>query len=342
MTESDAPSLRIPDTRPSARARQLRVLSLTGGGYRGLFTAKVLAELCELAKAKGPLNKTFDVFAGTSIGGLMACALAVGVLPQRVLDAIDSHGADVFPEKKAKTARRTLFGSLYDATALGKAIDDCLGEWARRSFRDVKVGLLVPAVNWTTGHTELFMSRPLGARFASSATLRDVCLATSAAPTFFEPHAIDGAPMLDGGLVANNPDVVLLLEVSRRWPDALSSVELLSIGTAGGDAGGMAGDVPQSGVDWAPKIATFMIAAQERLTSAQAERLLGRRYLRINHAPSPKQKAFADMDVVNASMRNTLLAVGQATAKEAYGKHKAAIDRILRGPSAGIPSSTRR
>jgi predicted acylesterase/phospholipase RssA len=304
---------------------------LTGGGYRGLFTAKVLVELCRLAKAKGPLNKTFDVFAGTSIGGLLACALAVGVDPQRVLDAIDSHGSRVFPKKSARTARLTIFGSLYDAGALKAAIDSCLGAWAQRPIGDVKAGLLVPAVNWTTGRTELFMSRPMGARFTSKTTLADVCLATSAAPTFFEPHEIEGAPMLDGGLVANNPDGLLLMEVARRWPNALQHLEVLSIGTAGGDAGGMAANVPSSRVGWAPRIATFMIAAQERLASDQAERMLGRRYLRVNHAPSAGQQAFADMDIVDASMRDSLLTVGEATAKDAYRKHKASIDRLFRG-----------
>jgi predicted acylesterase/phospholipase RssA len=295
----------------------------------------VLVTLGQLAKETGPLNKTFNVFAGTSIGGLLACALAVGVDPQRVLDAIDSHGARVFPRKTVSTARRTIFGSLYDAEALKGAIRSCLGDWAHRPIADVKVGLLVPAVNWTTGRTELFMSRPLGARFASPTTLADVCLATSAAPTYFEPHKVNGAPMLDGGLVANNPDGLVLMEIMRRSPNALDKLEVLSIGTAGGDAGGMAADVPSSGADWAPKIATFMIAAQERMASEQAERLLGRRYLRVNHAPSAGQKAFADMDVVDASMRDTLLSVGQATANDAYRKHKATIDRLFRAVKTG-------
>lgn len=335
MGDSGAPALRIPTPRASVPTRPLRVLSLTGGGYRGIFTAKVLARLCQLAKATGPLNKTFDVIAGTSIGGLLACALAVGVDAQRVLDAIDSHGARVFPRKTGREARRTIFGSLYDAHALKGAIDDCLGEWAHRPIANVKGGLLVPAVNWTTGRTELFMSRPMGARFASKTLLADVCLATSAAPTFFKPHDVDDAPMLDGGLVANNPDGLALMEVARRWPSALPELEVLSIGTAGGDAGGMAGDVPSSGVNWARKIATFMIAAQERMASDQAERLLGSRYLRVNHAPSAGQQAFADMDIVDSSMRDTLLAVGEATANDAYRKNKATIDRIFRGANAG-------
>lgn len=332
MTDDVAPALRVAAARPSAQTPPLRALSLTGGGYRGLFTAQVLVELGRLSRHTGPLNQAFSLFAGTSIGGLVACALAVGTPPRRVLDAIDGHGARVFPPKVARTARKTIVGSLFDADALKAAILDCLGPWAYRPIADVEVGLLVPAVNWTTGRTHLFMSRPLGARFASDTPLSDVCLATSAAPTYFEPHRIDDVPMLDGGLVANNPDILLLIEIARRWPQRLEAVEMLSIGTAGGEGGGMAADVPGSGLDWAPKIATFMIAAQERLASEQAQRLLGDRYLRINHVPSAGQKAFADMDVVDASMRATLLSVGAATAQQAYATHQAIVDRMLRAP----------
>jgi patatin-like phospholipase/acyl hydrolase len=76
--------LRAPRTSPSAQSalhRPFRVLSLTGGGYRGLFTADTLVDLCDRAGCAGRLDHTFDVFGGTSIGGLMACALSVGIAP---------------------------------------------------------------------------------------------------------------------------------------------------------------------------------------------------------------------------------------------------------------------
>ena len=82
--DDGAPALRVPKPRSStAKANApLRVLSLTGGGYRGLFTAQVLVELCQQAARPGRLDKSFDAFAGTSIGGFMACALAIGVPPR--------------------------------------------------------------------------------------------------------------------------------------------------------------------------------------------------------------------------------------------------------------------
>lgn len=325
-------ALRTPRPRAdTARANAaLRVLSLTGGGYRGLFSAQVLVELCEQARRQGPLDKAFDVFAGTSIGGLMACALAVGVPPHRVLDAIDAHGPIVFPPKRQRTLRRIIFGSLYDAGNLASAVDACLGKTRSRiKLKDIRQGLIVPAVNWVSGTTEVFMSAFLGRAHASNATLRDVCMATSAAPTYFRPHDVDGAPMLDGGMVANNPDVLAIMEIARRWPDKFSRLEMLSIGTAGADAARRATHANRSGARWAPDIANFMMTVQERTAAAQAQRLLGKRYLRVNHVQSSGHAAFENMDIAREDTRTALLEAGTTAAQTAYRNHRAFIDRML-------------
>jgi uncharacterized protein len=327
-----APKRRLPRARSStAKANApLRVLSLTGGGYRGLFTAQVLVELCERARCSGALNRAFDVFAGTSIGGLMACALAVGVPPRRVLDAIDGYGPKVFPPKRQRTLRRILFGSLYDANNLAKAVDDCLGKPnARTKLRDLDVGLIVPAVDWINGETKIFMSAFLGKAHASDATLRDVCLASSAAPTYFSAHHVEGVPMLDGGMAANNPDVLALMEIARQWPRRLARTEMLSIGTAGARVARKVVKADKSGAAWAPEVANFMITVQESTAAAQAKSLLGERYLRVNYAPSRRHAAFENLDVVNETTRSVLLEAGLATAKAAYANHTAFIDRML-------------
>jgi predicted acylesterase/phospholipase RssA len=306
------------------------VLSLTGGGYRGLFTAQVLVELCERARRPGPLNRAFDVFAGTSIGGLMACALAVGVAPRRVLDAIDGYGPRIFPPKRQRTLRRVFFGSLYDAGNLASAVDDCLGKPnARTRLTDLNVGLIVPAVDWINGQTRVFMSAFLGKAHASEATLRDVCLATAAAPTYFDAHKVEGTPMLDGGMAANNPDALALMEIARRWPHRFARTEMLSVGTAGADSVRPAARVNKSGAGWAPDVANFMMTVQESTAAAQAKRLLGERYLRVNHIPTRRHPAFENMDIANDDTRAALLEAGSATAKTAYANHTAFIERML-------------
>lgn len=329
----DGDGLRLPRPRLNAAQAQapIRLLSLTGGGYRGLFTAQVLVQLCAQARHAGPLHKTFHVFAGTSIGGLMACALAVGVPPQRVVDAIDAYGPAIFPSRRGAKLRRVVFGALYDADNLCRAIDAALGPHAKTRLEDIDVGLIVPAVDWNSGTTRIFQSGAMGKRHAGDTLLRDVCLATSAAPTYFKPHEVDGAAMLDGGLVANNPDTIAMLEVVRRWPDALKRLQMLSIGTAGAVAQRPGAQADKSGAGWAPELPIFMMDVQEQTAAAQSARVLGARYLRINHVPAPGQEAFARLDLANDQARRLLLQAATAAAQAAYGSHRAFVDRILSG-----------
>lgn len=326
-----APSrLRVPGrtARTDQALAPLRVLSLTGGGYRGVFTGEVLVRLCAATKCEGSLEDVFDVFAGTSIGGLIACALAVGVAPRAVLQTIEKHGGRVFPPKHQRTARRAIFGTLYDSSHLEDAIDECLGPKKDLKLRDLEKGLVVPAVDWVGGCTHVFVSGFLGKAYATDATLRELCLATSAAPTYFKPKQVDGAPMLDGGLSMNNPDVLALTEVARRWPERLAQLEMLSIGTAGADMPRDPRGAEKKGLAWAKSLPEYMMLVQERTASAQAARVLGRRYLRVNYTEG-RDAAFLDLDVANDRARFTLLDAAKATATAAYRKHRTFIDRML-------------
>lgn len=329
----DLPGVQLPVLAPDGgRAlAPLRMLSLTGGGYRGLFSANVLVQLCALAGTEGSLQGCFEIFAGTSIGGLMACALAVGVPPRRVLDAIDAHGPHIFKPRPLHKLKQLTTGAVYDSGKLSAAIRQCLGEHAARPMDSVEAALLVPAVDWSSGSASLFMSAAFGAAHASGATLHDVCMASSAAPTFFAPHAVAGSPMLDGGLVANNPDMVALLEVVRRWPHAAERLEVLSIGTAGASGLRTPAGAARGGLGWARDLALFMIDVQEASAAAQAQRFLGPRYLRVNHCAVAGGPAFERLDLASDAARSALLQAGHETAVGAYAAQRPFIDRMLSG-----------
>ena len=322
--------LRVPAraARTDKALASLRVLSLTGGGYRGIFTGEVLVQLCRATKCEGSLEDVFDVFAGTSIGGLIACALAVGVTPRSVLQTIEKHGRQVFPPKKNRTLRRAFFGTLYDSHHLEDAIDECLGSSKDLKLKDLEKGLVVPAVDWVNGCTRIFVSGFMGKAYATDATLRELCLATSAAPTYFKPKVVDGSPMLDGGLSMNNPDVLALTEVARRWPERLAQLEMLSIGTAGADSPRDAASAEKAGLGWAKLLPEYMMVVQERTASAQATRVLGSRYLRVNHSDD-HDAAFLNLDVADDRARFKLLDAASIAAKAAYLSHRTFIDRML-------------
>lgn len=253
----------------------------------------------------------------------------MGLAPQRVVDAIDRHGPSIFKPQPIGRPRWLFQGAVYPAHALSDAISDCLGKHAARSIGSVAVGTVIPAVEWNKGSAQVFTSRPLGAAYASRATLHDVCMATAAAPTYFKPHELDGSAMLDGALVANNPDMMALVEVARRWPHRLQQTEMLSIGTAGSQPLRLTRHANRSQIGWASEMALFMIDAPEATAAHQASRLLGKRYLRVNHQPARGTRAFDRLDVADDAARTALLAAGAETATRAYRDQRAFIDRML-------------
>jgi patatin-like phospholipase/acyl hydrolase len=73
-----------------ATSKSFRILALAGGGYLGLYTASVLAAL--EARCGEPLGRRFDLIAGTSVGGILAVALAYEVPMRRLVDLFVEHG----------------------------------------------------------------------------------------------------------------------------------------------------------------------------------------------------------------------------------------------------------
>jgi uncharacterized protein len=320
----------------AAVPKRYRVLSLSGGGYRGLFSAVILEKMETELRRRHPtkppahLRDQFSLIAGTSIGGLLACGLAMGIPAATLKTSLEKHGPLVFPRRRFKRTRQ-FAGHLYDPARLGKAIDETLGAHAKTAMDKVSHPVLVPAVSWVSAEPRLFRSAGLAGKEASASTLRDVCLATAAAPTYFPPHILNGDPLLDGGLVANAPDTVAIAAAVKRWNVPLHEIYVLSIGTAGVGGGGMQGDVPTSGAGWGRKaqIIDFIMATQERLAIETCRGMLGNRYLRINHTPGPGQGQLSDLDVVDASMTGTLTALASSALDTARAQHATTLDLFL-------------
>lgn len=167
----------------------MRVLSLAGGGYLGLFTAVVLARL--EARAGEPLGRRFDLIAGTSVGGILAIGLAFEVPMQTMVDLFLSKGRDVFsaralpsgPMSRMLDMGRSVLGPKYSGDALRAALTEALGE---RVLGDALHDVVVPAVNVTRSLTKVFKT-PHSATASGDEAVRavDIAMATSAAPAYF-------------------------------------------------------------------------------------------------------------------------------------------------------------
>lgn len=227
----------------------IRVLSLNGGGVRGLFTISVLAELEQILEDASSTEKTvkigdyFDLITGTSIGGLLALGLAEGKSARELKSVFYSKGDKIFPQYKwfnnqLKTIKKA-FGSTYKTAPLKEAIIEMIGE--NTTFNDLNRRVMIPTVNLSTGRPQFFKT-PHNPAFTRDGHLKlvDAALATSAAPTYFEPYFCEDlkAYFADGGLVANNPSFVGLHEVfgdmNGDFPGATySDIHVLNVGTMG-------------------------------------------------------------------------------------------------------------
>jgi predicted acylesterase/phospholipase RssA len=266
--------------RRTATPRHL--LALSGGGFRGLFTARVL-EVLEI-EAEGQIGRRFDVIGGTSIGGVLAIALACGIPAETVRKRFAQDGHRIFRRRLTRVAG--LLGARYSPTPLRRTIAGVLGAWASRPFAEIPKPVLVVAIEERTGRPKIFRSDALAPGEGDTATILDAALATSAAPTFFPPHHVGKAAYVDGGLIANAPDLVLATEAMRRFGAALPDITVLSVGTAGSPRDGRVGGDPGAG-SWlmGHRLIELTIDAQAALAMAQLERLGPRRVLRIDAAP---------------------------------------------------------
>jgi len=209
-------------------AERVKVLSIDGGGIRGVVPALVLAEIER--RAGRPAASLFDLIAGTSTGGLLACALAKpGALPAEELVALyEVEGPRIFSRTVFQRIRsgEGLLDEKYDASGLEDVLDRYLGD-AR--LRETTTDVLVTAYDTERRRPEFFKSTRAREETSRDAPLRDVARATAAAPTYFQPALIEGRPLIDGGVFAVNPGMCALAEVLRYTPDA--EVVLVSLGT---------------------------------------------------------------------------------------------------------------
>jgi patatin-like phospholipase/acyl hydrolase len=229
----------------------MRVLAIDGGGIRGIIPALVLSEVERRTGRR--IYELFDLIAGTSTGGILACALcAPDPLPAEQLVAIyEEEGPAIFDRSIWQRIRSAegLLDEKYDAGALDRALERFLSD---KRLAESKPDLLIPAYNLGEPGPYFFKSRKArdeGEDFPLSVVAR----ATSAAPTYFEPLPVAAQTLVDGGVFAANPAMCALAEVLRSGP--LDEVRLLSLGTGERTRKRRFADVQDWGlVEWARPI----------------------------------------------------------------------------------------
>lgn len=208
----------------------MKVLSIDGGGIRGIIPAMVLAEVEQ--RTGEPIAALFDLIAGTSTGGILACALARpdALTAEQLVALYEEEGPRIFHRSLLKRVF-SLEGwtdERYDDDGLEEALRRYLGDVR---LRDVVTPVFVTAYDIQGRFAFFFRSERAKADATYDFSLFDVARATAAAPTYFEPHEVTDAagartyPLIDGGVYATNPALC-------AYVDHPGKVELLaSLGT---------------------------------------------------------------------------------------------------------------
>ena len=232
-SRSDSVAQKLRRRLPWHSDRPLRILSIDGGGIRGIFPATILATLERDHLSGQSIGDYFDVIAGTSTGGIIALGLAAGLTaPENERMYLD-EGHLVFPARRRGWIWRFLkyFRSRYDRKPLDELLRQRVGN---KTLRESKYRLLVPAIEGQNGEVWVYKTpHHPDYRLDGDTPMSEIAAATSAAPTYFEPFQNEGYTYLDGGIWANNPTMAALVEALSCFDVRPEKVQVLSIGCGG-------------------------------------------------------------------------------------------------------------
>ena len=327
-----------------------QILSLSGGGFLGLYSIALLAELEKQTGTR--IAKHFDLLAGTSIGGILALALAAEVPAEKIQKAFDENGQKIFgtnpPPKSGLTMYSDLISRLgkskYQADALRGTIESILDK--EMLIGDLKHPVLIPAVNLTRGSPQLFKT-PHHENYKIDHKLRvvEVALATSAAPTYFPLAKIGESLYTDGGLYANSPDMLALHEAVHFFEIPEDQVRILSVGTTTSQFSFAHSKSTRFGIlDWfrGGRLLNVIIASQQQSVDFMLGHRLEDRYFRLDEIQSKEQEQALGLDVATDEAKRTIKAIAHGTFQnninnpilESMISHIALAPTFFHGPNA--------
>ncbi len=323
----------------------MKILSIDGGGIRGIIPGVVLVALEQkLQEMSGNpamrLADVFDMMAGTSTGGILACLYlcpdkASGrpkFSAQEAVDLYFEHGRSIFEASSAKRLQSLdgLRDEKYSAHALEKTLSTYFGDL---TLGDMLKPCMITAYDIERRQAHFFTSKDVASKGAGwDFYLRDVARATSAAPTYFEPARITSLdqsiyPLVDGAMFANNPTMCACIEAfTSKAGVTVKDLQVLSLGTGDTDQAYDYKEAKDWGkVGWIVPALDIMMSGVAETVDFQLQQLFSSvgcssQYMRLQAAL--KDFAMVDRDLDNASKTNMqeLKHVGESLAASADGQ----------------------
>lgn len=328
FTDRRANSLQTQRVRqPWPAGKPFKILSLDGGGIKGVYSAELLRRAeAELAGGR-PLASYFDMIAGTSTGGIIALGLGLGFTTAEISAFYREDGRRIFPPiPHGRFARLRQFCRWTLRTKLDhEALEAALkGRFGDRLLGESTVRLVIPAFMmpkteiavFKTDHHPDFRNDHLTPAWK-------VARATSAAPTYLKgmEHLESGRIFIDGGVWANNPVMVALVDALSAYSLTFDQIDILSIGTGNPPFSLSKEQTLRGLVAWREAIKAAMFLTTDNATS-QAKLLLGpQRCLRLEPSGEDANVEMDDYDGAFAQLPEL--------AARHLAEHKAEIARFF-------------
>lgn len=297
-----------------------KILSIDGGGIKGVFPAAFLASVEE--SIGEPIGECFDLIVGTSTGGIIAIGLGLGLSARDILSFYETHGPKIFSGNRRLNGLLQFGRSKYRREPLEDALREVFGDLR---IGDSKTRLMIPSLNLETGEVHVWKTSHhprLEKDYKVEAV--EAAMATAAAPTYFPTfRSASGIPLVDGGMWANNPvgpAVVEALGVLGWKPDEL---KVLSLGCTTEPLKAKAWRTRFLGINyWALKLVNVFMAGQSSASFGTAQLLAGHvNVTRISPSvPNKRFKLDSTKDI------EALKGLGESEARKAMPQMRALLD----------------
>lgn len=260
-------------------------------------------------------------------------ALGLGRPASEIAAIMEARGPEIFPNYK-KRLICYFWEAKYSNAPLKRVAEELYGD---NTLCHSRRRLLIPTINYSTGKPQFFKTpHHESLRDDYKRKMSDVALATSAAPVFFPIYQSEetNSCYVDGGLVGNAPGMFGVHEALYFCGQNIADINLLSIGTMGGEFRLDASKNLNKGIiNWREKLFLLTISAQEKITDYMLQHQLGERYSLIDELPTHDQVSNIGLDIADKASIQTLKSMGEESAKKFIGKPEADVFLSHSAPS---------
>lgn len=325
--------------------KKYKILSIDGGGIRGILPAMILQEMEKrlrerLGKPTARIADYFDMIAGTSAGGMLACSMLYKhdgkkMDCSKAVELFESGGPIIFKKTCFNQIRR-VFDSMYPAKNIESVLAEIFGD-SQLSESDTEG--LITAYDITNREAVLFDTDSAKRDPNRDYRLADIARATSAAPTYFpvaEVASMGGTKkcLVDGGIYANDPSLCAIIEAKKKiWSETerapkIHDMYVVSIGTGRVSKSYLYDKAKGWGlVSWALPVIDILQSSGAEVISYQVGKLFEAEECQDQYVRLTPEIGDASDQMDDGSVKN--IEALKASALDYIQKHSAELDKVI-------------